>query len=216
MKTFNLLIVLSLIAATTMFTQCGKDRYPPDYQYYFKQSADITPYQLNYNKGDTIWVHVHIPGKKIYDTLSKQSIFYDSARIAANINVQLVYNNPFIVNSVKLANFVYSPNISANETINQNFTSSSIEFGCSQATDYDLLVGVIFTETGVFTISLNGSVQKCMNNPYVFYPLIYYFNVADSHVDYYKQLPFADISQQADFSIINALNAKSVVCVNVQ
>ena len=216
MKTFKLLFVLSLIAITTMFAKCRKDIYPPDYQYYFKQPADITPYQLDYNKGDTIWVHVHIPGKYIYDTLSKQSIFYDSARIAANINVQLVYNNPFIVNGAKLANFVYSPGISANETTNENFTSSSISFGCSQATDYDLSVGVIFTEAGVFAISLNGSVQKCTNNPYVFYPLLYYFNVTDTHADYYRQLPFDDISQQADFNIIKALDAKSAVCVKVQ
>ena len=216
MKTFKLLIVLSIIAVTTIFTQCGKDMYPPDYKYNFKQSVDITPYQLNYNKGDTIWVHVKIPGKKFYDTLSKQIIFYDSASIAASITVQLVYNNPFIANGVKLANFVYTPNISANETTNQNFTSSSIQFGCSQATDYDLLVGVIFTQTGVFTISLNGFVQKCMSNTDGYYPLTYYFNVADSHVDYYKQLPFADISQQANFNIMKALNDKSVVCVNVQ
>ena len=116
----------------------------------------------------------------------------------------------------QLANFVYSPGISANETINQNFTSSSISFGCSQVTDYDLSVGVIFTETGVFAISLNGSVQKCMNNSYVFYPLLYYFNVADTHADYYRQLPFDDISQQADLNIIKALNDKSAVCVKVQ
>jgi hypothetical protein len=199
-----------------MFSMCGKYRYPPDYQYYFKQPVDISPYKLNYNKGDTVWMQVHIPGKKLYDTLSKKTIFYDSASITANINVQLVYKNPYIVNGARLANFVYTPNISASESVNQNFTSSSIQFGCSQATDYDLRVGVIFTETGVFTLSLNGSVEKCMNNPYIFYPLIYYFNVADGHVDYYKQLPFADISQQPDFNIIKALNDKSAVCVNVQ
>ena len=216
MKTFKLIIILSFVAVTTMFSMCGKDRYPPDYQYYFKQPVDISPYQLNYNKGDTIWMHVHIPGKKLYDTLSKKNIFYDSATITAIINVQLVYKNPYIVNGARLANFVYTPNISASESVNQNFTSSSIQFGCSQITDYDLLVGVIFSEMGVFTLSFNGSVMKCINNPYVFYPLIYYFNVADSHVDYYKQLPFADISQEPNLNIIKAINDKSAVCVNVQ
>lgn len=216
MKTIKLVIVLSLISVTTMFSQCGKDRYPPDYQYYFKQPANVLPYQLNYNKGDTVWIHINIPGKKLYDTLSKQTIFYDSATISTNLNVQLVYKNPFIVNGERLANFVYTPNVSASESVNQNFTSTSIQFGCSQAADYDLMVGVIFSETGAFIISLNGSVSKCMNNPYVFYPLIYYFNVGDSHVNYYQQLPFADISQQADFTVIKSLNNKSAICVNVQ
>ncbi|HVZ95628.1 MAG TPA: hypothetical protein VG847_02055, partial [Chitinophagaceae bacterium] len=151
MKTINLLTTLSLIAVTTVFLQCPrKDYYQPSPQYSFKEPAAITPYHLNYNTGDTVWVHIHIPGKMLTDTISRQSIFYDSASFSAGITVQLLYNNPFVADGAKLADFVYTPYVSAYESVNQNYTGTSITFGCNQSTDYDLLVGIIFIQKGVF------------------------------------------------------------------
>jgi|SRR5665213_4154612 len=212
----RLFIGLSLIALTTVFTQCPKERYPPDPQFSFKQSVDIAPYALNYSVGDTVWVHLSVPGKSLFDTISNKYVLYDSANFSTDIRVVLLFNDPFIANGSRLASFVYTPGISAYESFSQTATDAQVSFGCNQATNYDLLVGIVFQQKGVFGISLSGSVQKCFSSNYSYTPLNFYFNVPDAHFDYYSQLPFADINQQPDGNVLSALIHKSVVCVNVR
>ena len=213
-----LFIALLLVALTTVFTQCPKnDYYPSKPQHAFKQLVDIRPYNLNYSVGDTLWVHVAVPGKLLFDTLINTPVFYDSASFSTDVRVQLLFNDPFIANNSRLVSFVYTQGVSSYESVNQSVTDAQISFGCNQSTNYDLLVGIVFQQTGVFGISLNGSVQKCFINDYSTYnTMSFYFNVADTHFDYYSQLPFADINQQADINMLTALRIKSLVCVNVQ
>jgi hypothetical protein len=215
-KSPRLFIGLFLVALTTVFTQCPKDYYPPSPQFSFKQSVDIAPYALNYSVGDTVWVQLYVPGKSLFDTISNKYVLYDSANFSTDVRVQLLFNDPFIANGARLVSFVYTPGISAYESFNQSVTDAQVSFGCNQATDYNLLVGIVFQQKGVFGVSLSGSVQKCFSTTYSYKPLNFYFNVPDGHFDYYSQLPFADINQQPDGNILYALMHKSVVCVNVQ
>jgi hypothetical protein len=209
-------IGLSLIALTNIFTQCRKDNYYEAPKYSFKLPVDIRPYNLSYAVGDTVWLHLYAPGKMLFDTLSKTSILYDSANFSVSVNVHLLFNNPFIADGTMLASFIYTQGISAYETSNQSITYSQISFGCNQRGNYDLIVGIVFLKKGVFALSFFGSVDKCfLNASYNYNPLQLYFNVNDSHLDFYNQLPFAEINQQPDFTIVSGLTNKLLVCVNV-
>ncbi len=216
-RSLKLIIALSLIAVTNMYVDCRKNApYPEAAAHYYFEPVSITPYQLNYSVGDTVWLHVSLPGKVLYDSVTKQQVRYDSGYFGASAGVQLLYNDPFVSNDSPLVSFVYTQGVSATEGSNGVNTFTSIVFGCNQPTDYDLQFGIVFTHKGVYGIGMNGSLQKCYSTLYVYNQMGYYFTVADAHADYYAQLPFGNINQQENTYTFNSLEAKTMVCVNVQ
>ena len=216
-RSLKIILALCLIALTNVYVDCNKNlHYFQAPQHYYYEPLGITPYNLNYNVGDTVWLHVSLPGKMLYDTLTHQTMRYDSGYFGTNATVQLLYNNPFITDGTPFASFVYTPGITANETTTEAYTTSTITFGCDQVTDYELKVGIVFKQKGVYGLSLSGTLQKCYSNLYVYNQIGFYFTVPDAHANFYSQLPFGSISQQEDFSIESKLNAKTMVCVNVQ
>ncbi len=213
----RIFIALALVALTTIYTQCPDHTNEPGIaQQYFKEPLDITPYNLDYSVGDTVWLHVSIPGKILNDTIKHQQVHYDSAYFNTNLSAVLLYNNPLVADGSAFVSFVYTQGVSASEYTNGYVTTANIIFGCNQVTNYDMQVGVVFLKKGVFGLGLSAEVQKCYSNMYEYNQVAFYFTVSDSHYNLYTQLPFGDIGAQEDAGTVNALNAKTEVCVNVQ
>lgn len=183
--------------------------------YDFKQNVTITPYQLNYTVGDTIWLNVNIPGKKLLDERTNTKVFFDSASFSAKANVSLVYNNPFI-STGPFASFVFPTGVSAHTGNGLGDTYASIDFGCSSSVDYNLVLGIVLKEKGVFGISFfSQGFEKCFAENYQYSTLTYSLDVMDNHQQYYQQLDFAAIGKQPDATVLDRLHRKAMVVVNV-
>lgn len=188
----------------------------PEIKYQFKQNVSITPYQQDYNVGDTIWLEVNAPGKKLFDEKSSTQIVYDSVGFTSIVQADLLYNNPLIANG-PFVSFVFSTGISGYTATGGTQTYASINYGCAPSADYHLLVGVVLLQKGVFGISMfNSAIQKCANNYYQGATLTYYFDVSDTHTNYYQQLPFISIGKQLDANVVDRLNKKTMVVINVK
>ena len=197
---------------------CYRDRHldPLVSIYDFKQNVTITPYHLNYTAGDTLWLGVNIPGKKLFDERTNTKVFFDSASFTAKASVALVYNNPFI-STGPFASFVFPAGVSAYTGNGGGSTYASINFGCSPSVDYNFELGIVLKEKGVFGISFfSEGIQKCFANNYQYNTLTYSFDVTDNHKQYYQQLDFAAIGKQQDGTVLDELNRKSMIVINVQ
>jgi hypothetical protein len=219
MSTRKLIVPLLLLFAllNTKF-QCDKgDAYQfPEIAYQFKEPVTITPYQLDYKVGDTVWLSVNIPDKRLLDTLTNTRVRYDSASFTTAAQVELLYNNPFIATG-PFARFVFPPGVTAYVNSGSASTYAQITYGCAPSPDYRLLLGVVLIEKGVFGLSLfNSSILQCFTNSYRNAMLTYAFDVADTHKAYYQQLPFSNIGKQPEGHVLERLNRKAMVVINVQ
>jgi len=182
----------------------------------FKENVLITPYNLNDVVGDTVWLNINIPNKKIFDQTTNTRVFFDSASFSVIAQVDLLFNNPFI-GTGPFASFIFPQGISVNTGNGGAQTYANISFGCSPSTDYNLMVGIVLIEKGVFGISFfNTAIRKCLINNYENSVLTFAFDVTDTHKQYYQQLPFSSIGKQIDTNILDRLDKKSMVIINVQ
>ena len=213
----NLIIALILLfGILNIKTQCHKDEMAvPEITHQFRQNVSITPYRLDYKVGDTIWLEVNALGKKLYDEKSNTTIVYDSVGFTSIAQVDLLYNNPFVVTG-PLVSFIFPSGISANLGSSSSQTFTNISWGCAPSTDYHLRLGLVLLQKGVFGISLfNSAIQKCSNSYYDGARLTYYLDVTDTHLQFYQQLPFASVGKQPDTYIIDRLSKKTMVAVSV-
>jgi hypothetical protein len=217
MKPKRKILFVLLLAAISLKFQCDKGagmEVPIDYT--FAETVSITPYRLNYNIGDTFWINVIIPGKKLFDTKTSTKIFYDSASFNSIAQVDLLYNNPFIANG-PFARFIFPQGVSAYTNTGGPQTYANITYGCAPSTDYRLSVGVILIEKGVFGISFfNTYINKCFSNTFKRSQLTFSFDVNDAHKQYYQQLPFINIGKQPSDDVLQRLDRKTTVVINVQ
>jgi hypothetical protein len=196
--------------------QCNRDYIGIPPKYTFKESVAITPYNLNYRVGDTVWLRVNIPEKKLFDEKTNTRVLFDSVNLSVRAQIDLLFNNPFISNG-PFASFVLPTGISAYTYNGAGQTAANIIFGCTPSTDYNLLVGIVFTEKGVFGISFpNALLQKCFSSAYENSTLTFSLSVDDTHKQYYQQLPFSSIGKQQDPYILDKLDKKLIAVVNVQ
>jgi hypothetical protein len=209
--------IIFLFAIVNVKTQCNKGDMglPPGIQFEFRQNVSATSYRLDYNVGDTIWLEVSALGKKLFDEKSNTHIVYDSVGFTSIVQVDLLYNNPFVANG-PFVSFIFPTGISASTGNSGPQTYTYINYGCAPSADYHLLLGVVLLQKGVFGISMfNSSIQKCLNNYYQPAKLTYYFDVSDTHAQYYQQLSFSSIGKQVDTNIVDRLNKKLMVVINV-
>lgn len=215
----HILLLILLFVVVNLKFQCGREMPPTTIQYQFKEKVAITPYNLNYNVGDTVWLRVSVPGKKLFDEKTNSRIFFDSASINVSAGVELLYNNPFITTG-PFATFIFPTGISANTYNGGGRTNAAITFGCNPSPDYNLLLGIVLIERGVFGISFIGPsnyLYKCFTNytpPLAW--LNFAYDVNDPHKQFYQQIPFSNIGKQLDPSVMTSLDQKSIVVINVQ
>lgn len=184
-------------------------------QYAFKENTQITPYRVDYNAGDTLWLDLTIPGKRIFDTISGSRVFYDSVNFNCTVQVDLLYNNPFVVNG-PLADFIFPFGVSAFTYTGGSQTHAQISFGCAPSTDYQLQVGVILKQKGVLGISFyNSYLRKCFSNSYEPNSLTLSFNVNDTHKNLYLQQPMNSIGKVHEQVFLNMLDRKTMVAIRV-
>jgi len=211
------LIVFGLFVCTTAM-QCYRN-YPQNDikgQYGFKEGADILPYQVNYSVGDTIWINLNIPGKRIFDTISGSRVFYDSVNFNSIVQVDLLYKNPFTVNGA-LADFIFPLGVSAYTNTGGSQTFSQVSFGCAPSADYQLLLGIVLKQQGILGISFfNTSLKKCFLNAYDHNSFSLSFNVNDPHKNLYLQQSMGTIGKTHDPIFLNMLDRKTMVAINVQ
>lgn len=212
--TFIFIILFSLI---NIKTQCNKDRVtPPDYKYQFEEKISVTPYQLNYNVGDTIFFQLYVPGKKIYDSKTNSTVFFDSASFNMGVYVNLLFNNPYIGDG-PFASFIYPRDVSAYTTNYTGTTQAFLTTGCSQSKDYLVKVGAVLTQKGVFVIgAFCNSLQNCFNGYATNAQLRFSLDVDDTHESFYQQLPFSDIGKTEDQNILSELDSKVAAVINVE
>ena len=217
LRIFIALIFLGLFVVTTSM-QCYRN-YPQNDikgQYGFKEGADILPYQVNYNVGDTIWINLNIPGKRIFDTISGLRIFYDSVNFNSIVQVDLLYKNPFTVNGA-LSDFIFPLGVSAYTSTGGFQTFSQISFGCAPSANYQLLVGIVLKQQGILGISFyNSNLKKCFSNSFEPNSFSLSFNVNDSHKNLYLQQSMTNIGKTHDPTFLNMLDRKTMVAINVQ
>jgi hypothetical protein len=222
MKSRRIIVpIILLVGIMNMKVQCNRSyAQPPTYKYTFKQIATITPYQLNYQVGDTIWLQFVAQGKKLFDEKTNTLVFYDSAMFVVNAQVDLLYNNPFISDG-PFASFIIPQNVSAytQNYPNTGATYAMITTGCGPSSEYNLLTGVVLLKKGVFGISLvSNGVQRC-SLPQGYSSdatLSFVFDVPDAHKDYYLQLPLVDVGKSQQSYLLQNLDKKSTVVINVQ
>jgi hypothetical protein len=217
LRIFISLIILGLFVCTTAM-QCYRNYPQTDIkgQYGFKEGADILPYRVNYNVGDTIWINLTIPGKRILDTISGLRIFYDSANFNSVVQVDLLYKNPFTVNGA-LADFVFPLGVSAYTNTGGPQTFSQVSFGCAPSADYQLLLGIVLKQQGILGISFyNSYLKKCFSNSYDRNSFSLSFNVNDPHKNLYLQQSMTTIGKTHDPIFLNMLDRKTMVAINVQ
>ncbi len=196
MKKINLFTIF-LFAILSLQLQCDKgyDGMDIPEKYTFKEKVSISPYTLNYDVGDTIWLTVSIPGKKIFDEKTNTRVFYDSASFNTITQIDLLYNNPFIGNG-PFASFIFPAGVSAFTQNSGGQTYASVTFGCSPSTDYHLSLGIVLIEKGAFSLSFyNSSIKKCFTENFENSRLTYEIDVVDTHKQFYQQLPLANIGK---------------------
>jgi len=198
-------------------TQCGRQMpQRPDYKYSFSEKMTASPYQLNYNEGDTIMLQLNVPGKKLFDTKTNARIFFDSASLPITVAVNLVFNNPYIGDG-PFASFIYSQGISAYTQSYSGTTYASITTGCTASNDYTVTVGVVLIKKGVFALSVSGNdLTHCFNGYSAYAQFMLLLDVDHTHKSYYQQLPFSDIGKIQDNNIITGLDRKNAAIINVQ
>ncbi len=109
----NLILFISLFALIGLKFQCDKGGIGTDIveKYSFNEKVTVSPYSLNYKIGDTLWLKLNIPEKKLFDEKTNTLVFFDSANFTAYAQLDLLYNNPFIGNG-PFASFVFPSGIS--------------------------------------------------------------------------------------------------------
>jgi hypothetical protein len=213
----KLLFVILIFGLINIQTQCNKDRLGPvPNKYQFEENASITPYKLNYIVGDTIWLKINVPNKKLFDVKSNARVLYDSINFTTTAQIDLVYNNPF-VGTGPFAFFIFPLGVSAYTSNGNTQTFASISWGCSPSKDYDLTVGMVLLQKGDFAISLyNNTITKCSNGFYDNTTISFVFDVTDTHKLYYQQLPFSDLGKKPDPNLLTLLDKKVMVVINVK
>ena len=210
------IFILLAIASSTMFTQCPKDYPYVPYEHWFKATASFTPYQLTYKVGDTIWINVNLPGKQLYDTITKKTIFYDSATFNSFASVQLLYNNPFITDG-PFASFVFPENVVASTSNYNGYTAANVSFGCSPSPDYSLKLGIVLIKKGAFNIVFaNSSMNNCFTGYAGHANATFVFDVPDTHLSFYQQLPLDSVGLTQNNDVISNLQKKSGIAINVE
>lgn len=213
-------IQLAILLFTLPFLQglqCDKyDGYEDiPFEHNFSESVSILPYRLTYTVGDTIWLRINIPDKKLFDENKGTRVLFESALFNSLAQVQLLYANPYIGDG-PFARFVFPQGISAT-TSNYNYnTQAYIKFGCAPSNDYQLSLGMVLLKEGIFGISFSAmGIEQCGTNNTKNSRLNLKFDVADTHKSIYQSLPFEAIGQKPDAYVLAALDKKHMVLVQV-
>lgn len=213
----SILILFIFFGFINLKLQCRKEvPPPPDYKYYFEEKISVAPYRLNYNVGDTIVFRLIVPGKKLFDTKTNTTVYFDSASFSMGVNLTLLYNNPYIGDG-PFASFFYSSGVSA---YSQTYTGSTVAFittGCSHTPDYEVTIGVVLLKKGVFSIGIYGNdIKNCYNGFATNARLRFAMDINDTHKSFYQQLPLTDIGKTEDKDVLSQLDSKNIAIINVE
>lgn len=218
MKQKNTYLILLLLSLPFLQgVDCGRYEGMPDipYKHYFKEPVSLTPYQLEYTVGDTLWLRVNIPDKKLLDTLTGTRVFFDSALFKSLAQVQLLYSNPFLGDG-PFAQFIFPTGVSASTNNYSYQTQALIDFGCAPAAGYNLSLGVVLLKKGVFGLSFGAnSIVQCGTEDYKSARINFSFDVTDTHNIFYQALPFDSIGKKPDAYVLDALARRTMVVIHV-
>ncbi len=212
----TIICLFFLFGLINLKTQCNRNApQPPDYKYTFTEEIAVTPYQLNYNVGDTIWLQLNVPGKKLYDAKTNARIFFDSASIVMAVSVNLLFNNPYVGDG-PFATYIFPTGVSGYTTNYTSTTQAYITSGCTSANSYLLNIGVVLLQKGVFSLGVYGNdLQNCFNGYSANASLGLLLHIDDTHKAFYQQLPFTDIGKRQDMDVLLQLDAKRIAVINV-
>ncbi|MEO9022596.1 MAG: hypothetical protein ABI237_19555 [Ginsengibacter sp.] len=218
MKNKKYILILSLFfGLINLKLQCNKDRQqPPDYKYQFSEKISVSPYRLNYHVGDTIMLQLDVPGKKLFDSKTNSEVYYDSVSFNIGVNVNLVFNNPYIGDG-PFASFIFYPGVSAYSQTYSGTTLAFLTTGCNLSSGYQVKVGVVLLKKGVFAMGVyNSSIQNCFNGNAMNAQVQFSMDIDDTHTSYYQGLPFSDIGKFQDKNVLFQLDSKMMAIINVE
>lgn len=212
----NIIILIIFFGLINLQTECGRNYpAPPAYEYSFAEKIMIAPYQLDYNVGDTIQLQLDIPGKKLFDTKTNSLIFYDSVTFNIGVNVNLLFNDPYIGDG-PFASFIFNPGVSAYTTNYSGTTQAFVTTGCTAANNYTVNIGVVFLKKGVFGIGeYCSNIMNCYTGYATNAEVRFSLDVNDTHKDFYQQLPLQNIGKMQDRDILSELDSKVLAIINV-
>lgn len=197
--------------------QCDKyDGYediPPEHN--FSETIAVSPDKLTYSIGDTIWLRINIPDKKLFDENRGTRVLFESASFNSLAQVQLLYANPYVGDG-PFVRFIYPQGISATTNNYSYNTQAIIKFGCAPSNDYQLVLGMVVLKEGVFGIYFNtGSIEQCGTSINKNSRLKFKFDVADTRKAFYQSLPFEAIGKKQDEYVLSALDKKEMILIQV-
>jgi hypothetical protein len=198
-------------------TQCEKDvaDLNEEAEHEFREAVSIFPYRLEYNVGDTIWLEVNIPNKKLFDERTGTRVRFDSALFKSYAQAQMLYSNPFLGDG-PFVQYIFPSGVSGFTNNYTYQTQAFVDFGCAPSPDYTLLLGMVLLKKGVLGINFNNmSIAQCRTKYSKNSKLLFSFDVTDTHEQYYRDLPFDSIGKRPDESVLYSLERKWMVVIRV-
>ena len=177
-------------------TECKTNWVYPKIKYYFKQSVILSPNQKTYKRFDTIQFEILVPGKMLFDTISKTNVQTDSISLPFTIQVNnLNVGQPAAKDGY--FDFVDSNGQKLLVDTMYSYINHGLTFNtgtdCANSATYLLKIGMVLKDTGVYIMSFGGgSVNPCLftNNPVDSFSYIDYFlNLTEFNEDVFNSIP---------------------------
>ena len=221
MQRVYVILILVCISLLTMNLQCGADYSIPSFviEHAFKEPVSVYPYQTDYKTGDTLWLSFQASGTQLFDTISNKTIDFDSAYFEVSASMELEYDYPYDYTG-PFASFIFPA--SSEGTVYEDYGPGSsviggvFKFGCINSSGYNFRLGLVLQKKGVFTVRFNNNlVGKCCDSCILGHDLMnYFFDVNDTHLDFYNQIPFKNLGKTPSKNVMLEKKTDIVFQVN--
>jgi hypothetical protein len=210
-------IFLYLSAFLSLAVQCGDDSPVPEPGHLpqFMEEVSITPFKKEYKVGDTIWLETLIPDKNLFNLTTERDTLVNDMNIPFSVNFSFKYpkndiRDPVDENDFRVIN-------DQNLTIIRRQGAILTYYGCNES-DFNIKIGFILGNRGVFTIRLDDSyLRSCNGNVRDDrMPISYKFDVIEGNKDIYLAIPEASRHINDNLNIQRAIDAKTMVAILVK
>lgn len=112
------------------------------FQYHFLENVSLYPKKSSYRIGDTIWIEYVNKERMFFDQLTNRKVFLDTAQFSLSVEFSADYqtNNSSAVKKT-YCDFITLPNAKSNFYNAEDFTRTTVTFGCDQ--DVSTKLGII-------------------------------------------------------------------------
>ena len=192
LKKANTLLILFLLVTITMGFQCDKEHIEPDYQLFY-ENVNLTPARKVYHVNDTIWLRYTSSDKTFYDSISRQRLPTQLVKFGFGATLLPKHDTP--LNPTDGFCIFILPNNATPKysTSDQYGTSTYFTVDCDNASAYNIQLGVVLKQPGVYVLNLPDgvAVQACVNqkNPYPSAYLQFLYDLSDCNKDVYLSIP---------------------------